>query len=355
MTTLRELKNGALLHTVMALWMIGEPAKKQDIRRKTGWSDEAVQDALDVLSTEMGLVLCLPDGRHPRWALTAQARQMLLPLNPNALEPGTNLTPLAAESDLDGESLFSLKPGSLNGTQLSPLGAESAGGSSGFNIKTLNLINTTTTTELSPPGAESDLIAALKELGCSETRATQAVSAALSRGEAPEHVAKKIADGKLYLATPRARGIFQQGAWLAACVADGRGVPAVPAPPPDADPESYDGYMQHAHSAEDADKESESTAVDVPAPGPVAYTPAMAWHAALGQLRLETTKAVFDTWLRGAEVVDYADGLFTVAVQNKYQVDWLTNRLLGSVKRTLSGLVGQSVDVRFVTREGKTQ
>lgn len=101
--------------------------------------------------------------------------------------------------------------------------------------------------------------------------------------------------------------------------------------------------------AKNTHKESAHPSVSAPLPG-TNYTPAMAWHAALGQLQIETTRQVFDTWLRGAEVVECAEGVFTVAVQNKYQVDWLTNRLLGSVKRTLSGLVGASVDVRFVTR-----
>lgn len=72
------------------------------------------------------------------------------------------------------------------------------------------------------------------------------------------------------------------------------------------------------------------------------------WQAALGQLQLEMPRATFDTWLRGAALLTHEDGEFVVGVTNAYQKDWLENRLQGNVKRTLSGIVGHSVDVRFV-------
>ncbi len=72
------------------------------------------------------------------------------------------------------------------------------------------------------------------------------------------------------------------------------------------------------------------------------------WQAALGQLQLELNKNVFDTWMRGTELLGYEDGTFVVGVTHAYAKDWLENRLLGTVKRTLSSLAGRSVEVNFV-------
>lgn len=75
-----------------------------------------------------------------------------------------------------------------------------------------------------------------------------------------------------------------------------------------------------------------------------------AWHAALGELQLQLTKATFDTWVRNTHVVSCEDGTFLIGVHNAYAKDWLENRLLTTIKRTLIGIVGQTVDVRFVVR-----
>ena len=72
------------------------------------------------------------------------------------------------------------------------------------------------------------------------------------------------------------------------------------------------------------------------------------WQAALGELQLQLTGATFDTWLRRTSLISAEDGTFVVAVHNGYAKDWLENRLLSMVKRTLTGIVGRSVEVRFV-------
>jgi chromosomal replication initiator protein len=72
------------------------------------------------------------------------------------------------------------------------------------------------------------------------------------------------------------------------------------------------------------------------------------WQAALGQLQMEMPKTTFDTWVRGSSLLTHEDGSFVVGVGNAYAKDWLENRLRGTVKRTLSGIVGRNVDVRFV-------
>ncbi len=72
------------------------------------------------------------------------------------------------------------------------------------------------------------------------------------------------------------------------------------------------------------------------------------WSAALGELQLQMTHATFETWLRDSKLVKYEAGTFVVAVKNGYAKDWLENRLLATIKRTLARLAGRTVDVKFV-------
>ncbi len=74
------------------------------------------------------------------------------------------------------------------------------------------------------------------------------------------------------------------------------------------------------------------------------------WQAALGELQLQMTKATFDTWVKDTRVVSYEDGTFIIGAHTAYAKDWLENRLLMTVKRTLIGLTGRSVEVKFILR-----
>ena len=78
--------------------------------------------------------------------------------------------------------------------------------------------------------------------------------------------------------------------------------------------------------------------------------PEKIWHAALGELQLQMTKATFDTWVKQTYVLAYEDGTFVIGVQNGYAKDWLENRLHGTIQRTLTGILGRSVEVRFVVQ-----
>jgi chromosomal replication initiator protein len=76
--------------------------------------------------------------------------------------------------------------------------------------------------------------------------------------------------------------------------------------------------------------------------------PEQVWQAALGELQLQLTKSTYDTWLRDAKYLSYEDGVFVVGVENAYAKDWLENRLLSTIKRTLTGISGRTTDARFV-------
>ena len=76
--------------------------------------------------------------------------------------------------------------------------------------------------------------------------------------------------------------------------------------------------------------------------------PEQIWQTALGQLQMEIPKSTFDTWVRGTSLLTQEDGSYVVGVNNAYAKDWLENRLSGAVRRTLTGIVGRTVEVRFV-------
>ena len=83
--------------------------------------------------------------------------------------------------------------------------------------------------------------------------------------------------------------------------------------------------------------------------------PSHVWSAALGELQLQMTQATFDTWLRDSRLLKYEDGIFVVGVKSGYAKDWLENRLLTTIKRTLARLAGQTVAVKFVVWDEESQ
>jgi len=72
------------------------------------------------------------------------------------------------------------------------------------------------------------------------------------------------------------------------------------------------------------------------------------WRAALGELQLQMTRPTFNTWLKNTRAFSYEDGTLIIGVHNAYAKDWLENRLLSIIKRTLVGIVGRAVEARFV-------
>lgn len=80
----------------------------------------------------------------------------------------------------------------------------------------------------------------------------------------------------------------------------------------------------------------------------MSLSPETAWKSTLGELELQMTRATFNTWLKGTRVVDSEEGEFVIGVRNDFAKDWLENRLQDTVLRTLSGIVGRPVEVRFI-------
>jgi chromosomal replication initiator protein len=76
--------------------------------------------------------------------------------------------------------------------------------------------------------------------------------------------------------------------------------------------------------------------------------PGEVWQAALGELQLQMTRETFTTWLKPTRVISYEDGTLIIGVENGYIKDWLSNRLLGAIQRTVTNIVGRTVEVKFV-------
>ncbi len=83
----------------------------------------------------------------------------------------------------------------------------------------------------------------------------------------------------------------------------------------------------------------------------VTITPETAWKATLGELELQMTKATFNTWLKDTRLLNYENDTYVIGVRNAYAKDWLENRLLDTILRTLAAIVRQRVNVQFEVKD----
>jgi hypothetical protein len=80
-------------------------------------------------------------------------------------------------------------------------------------------------------------------------------------------------------------------------------------------------------------------------------TPEQAWKMVLDQLRIEMSRASFDTWVRDTQFFSFVEGVLTIGTANAYGSEWLTSRLASTVSRLVSGILNQPVSVRFTVQE----
>ena len=82
-----------------------------------------------------------------------------------------------------------------------------------------------------------------------------------------------------------------------------------------------------------------------------AREPAQIWESALKELRGQMTKATFDNWVKSTFVVEARDGenpMLIIGTRKPYAVEWLEHRLHATIQRTVCGIVGRNIAVRFV-------
>ena len=72
------------------------------------------------------------------------------------------------------------------------------------------------------------------------------------------------------------------------------------------------------------------------------------WQVALGQLQLQMTRATFDTWVKDTHIVSETDNTWVIGTKSAFAKDWLENRLLSTISRTLDSIVGHNIDIEFV-------
>jgi chromosomal replication initiator protein len=79
------------------------------------------------------------------------------------------------------------------------------------------------------------------------------------------------------------------------------------------------------------------------------------WQAALGELQLQMTRETFTTWLKPTRAISFEDGTLIVGVDNAYVKDWLSNRLLTTIQRTVTSIVGRTAEVNFIVWSKRNQ
>jgi len=73
------------------------------------------------------------------------------------------------------------------------------------------------------------------------------------------------------------------------------------------------------------------------------------WHAALGELETRMSKHDYETWLKLTVPLSFDDNVFTVSTPNQFHRDWLDSKLKPTIVKVLTGVIGHTVEVRFVS------
>jgi hypothetical protein len=79
--------------------------------------------------------------------------------------------------------------------------------------------------------------------------------------------------------------------------------------------------------------------------------PAQIWDTALKELQGQLTKATFDTWLRATFIADAQNGdapTLVIGTRHPYGVEWLEHRLHETIQRTVVGIAGKHISVKYV-------
>jgi len=74
------------------------------------------------------------------------------------------------------------------------------------------------------------------------------------------------------------------------------------------------------------------------------------WKAILGDLQLQVTRPIYETWLKETEGLSIADNLLTVGVPTPFAVEWLERRMYQLILKTVQKVTNQSLEVQFQVR-----
>lgn len=71
------------------------------------------------------------------------------------------------------------------------------------------------------------------------------------------------------------------------------------------------------------------------------------WQATLGQLQLQMTRATFDTWIKDTRIVAQESDRLVIGTKNAFAKDWLENRLIATISRAVTHVLGRAVNIQF--------
>ena len=83
-----------------------------------------------------------------------------------------------------------------------------------------------------------------------------------------------------------------------------------------------------------------------------------AWDMVLSQLRMEMSRAQFETWVQPLRPLGYQERVFTLSAFNPFARDWVENRLKSRITHLIEGLYNDTVTLQVVVgnafyREGE--
>ena len=79
------------------------------------------------------------------------------------------------------------------------------------------------------------------------------------------------------------------------------------------------------------------------------------WEIVEGELQLQLTSATFNTWLARSVPIIVNDSTLVVGLHNEHAREWIENRLHGMIQRTLAGVVGFDLNVKFDVSNEETE
>ncbi|MCH7835339.1 MAG: chromosomal replication initiator protein DnaA [Chloroflexi bacterium] len=78
------------------------------------------------------------------------------------------------------------------------------------------------------------------------------------------------------------------------------------------------------------------------------------WDTALGQLQLQVTRPNYDTWLKDTVGLTANNGSFVIGTPSDFVSEWLSAKMGPVIAKTVGGILGQEVNLRFqVVQLGK--
>ena len=72
------------------------------------------------------------------------------------------------------------------------------------------------------------------------------------------------------------------------------------------------------------------------------------WQATLGHLQLQMTRATFDTWIKDTRIISQDNEQLIIGTKSAFAKDWLENRLVTTISRAVTHVLGRAVNIQFM-------